>query len=262
MDRWINPPEKLDAEAKKLRDDKAKVRRATPARPTRDVLQYLLGHARLEDWQADCLSIVREESYYYAPQGMTKVMNEGWATYWHSTLMTKHFVEAKEIIDYADHHSGTVHMPPGEFQPVQDRDRAVPRHRGPLEQGQVRQGIRRGGQPRREEALGQGAGPRPGEDLRGPAGLQRRELHRRVHDAGVHREAQVLSVRPRPAHRPAPDRQPRPAAHQADDALPADQHGPAVHLRRATATTATAASCTSPTSTTAWTSRSSSRSRR
>ena len=89
----------------------------TPARPTRDVLLYLLQHARLEDWQIDCLSIVREEAYYFAPQGMTKVMNEGWASYWHSTLMTKHFVEATEIIDYADHHSGTVHMPPGNFNP-------------------------------------------------------------------------------------------------------------------------------------------------
>jgi stage V sporulation protein R len=55
------------------------MRHATPARPTRAVLLYLLEHARLEDWQADCLSIVREESYYFAPQGMTKVMNEGWA---------------------------------------------------------------------------------------------------------------------------------------------------------------------------------------
>jgi stage V sporulation protein R len=48
---------------------------------------------------------------------MTKVMNEGWASYWHSTLMTRHFLEAKEVIDYADHHSGTVHMPPGGFNP-------------------------------------------------------------------------------------------------------------------------------------------------
>ena len=117
MDRWINPPAVLEAEQKKLRDDKAKMRHVTPARPTRDILQYLLDHARLEDWQADCLSIVREEAYYFAPQGMTKVMNEGWASYWHSTLMTKHFVDAKEIIDYADHHSGTVHMPPGNFNP-------------------------------------------------------------------------------------------------------------------------------------------------
>ena len=85
MDRWINPPAKLEAEAKKHRDE-AKRRSATsrPRSPTRDVLLYLLEHAPLEDWQADCLSIVREESYYFAPQGMTKVMNEGWASYWHS----------------------------------------------------------------------------------------------------------------------------------------------------------------------------------
>src|SRR5437667_424311 len=119
LDRWINPPATIEAEQKKLRDEKAKMRHVTPARPTRDVLAYLLEHARLDDWQADCLSIIREESYYFAPQGMTKVMNEGWASYWHSTLMTKHFVEAKEIIDYADHHSGTVHMPPGNFNPYQ-----------------------------------------------------------------------------------------------------------------------------------------------
>lgn len=79
LDRWINPPEALEAEAKKLREQRAKMRHATPAHPTRDVLRYLIEHARMEDWQSDCLSIVREESYYYAPQGMTKVMNEGWA---------------------------------------------------------------------------------------------------------------------------------------------------------------------------------------
>jgi stage V sporulation protein R len=117
MDRWINPPAALEAEAKRNREAHAKQRHATPARPARDVLLYLLQHARLADWQADCLAIVREESYYFAPQAMTKVMNEGWASYWHSTLMTKHFLEAKEVIDYADHHSGTVHMPPGNFNP-------------------------------------------------------------------------------------------------------------------------------------------------
>jgi stage V sporulation protein R len=117
MDRYINPVEVLEAEAKKRKQTADRMRHATPARPTRDVLLYLLQHARLEDWQVDCLTIVRDEGYYFAPQGMTKVMNEGWASYWHSTLMTKHFVEATEIIDYADHHSGTVHMPPGNFNP-------------------------------------------------------------------------------------------------------------------------------------------------
>jgi stage V sporulation protein R len=117
MDRWINPRQVLEAEARKAKAEKEKMRHVSPARPTRDVLSYLLQRARLEDWQADCLNLVREEAYYFAPQGMTKVLNEGWASYWHSTLMTKHFVEAKEIIDYADHHSGTVNMPPGNFNP-------------------------------------------------------------------------------------------------------------------------------------------------
>src|SRR3954453_2497139 len=117
MDRWINPPEKIAAEAKKLKEEKAKVRRVTPARPTRDVLQYLLGHARIEDWQADCLAIVREESYYYAPQGMTKIMNEGWATYWHSTIMTRYCLRDDEVVTYADHHSGTVATSPGRLNP-------------------------------------------------------------------------------------------------------------------------------------------------
>jgi stage V sporulation protein R len=39
LDRWINPPEKLEAQAKKERAEKAKFRHATPARPTRDVLR-------------------------------------------------------------------------------------------------------------------------------------------------------------------------------------------------------------------------------
>jgi len=117
LDRWINPPVVLEAEARKQKDQKDKMRHVTPVFPMRDVLLYLLEHARLEDWQFDCLAIVREESYYFAPQAMTKVMNEGWASFWHSILMTRHFVDAREIIDYADHHSGTVHMPPGNFNP-------------------------------------------------------------------------------------------------------------------------------------------------
>ena len=116
MDRYINPPEVVEAaEQEALAESKKRI--PTPAQPTRDVLAYLLKRAPLEDWQADCLSIVRDEAYYYAPQGMTKVMNEGWASYWHTTLMTKHFLDASEVIDYADHHSGTVYMPPGGFNP-------------------------------------------------------------------------------------------------------------------------------------------------
>src|SRR4051812_21910879 len=51
MDRWINPQQVIDAERKKWADERAKTKHFTPAKPTRDVLQYMLEHARLEDWQ-------------------------------------------------------------------------------------------------------------------------------------------------------------------------------------------------------------------
>jgi stage V sporulation protein R len=117
MDRFINPRQVIEAERAKLQKEEDQRRRIIPKQPMRDVLLFLLEHAPLEPWQHDVLSIVRDEAYYFAPQGQTKVMNEGWATYWHSTIMTRHFLDATEIIDYADHHSGTVHMPPGNFNP-------------------------------------------------------------------------------------------------------------------------------------------------
>ena len=164
------------------------------------MLQFLLEHAPLEHWERDILAIMREEAYYFAPQGMTKIMNEGWASYWHSTIMTQRALTDSEVIDFADHHSGTVAMTPGPHQPLQDRHRAVPRHRGPLEQGQVRQGVRRLRRPRGQAALGPQARPGPPEDLRGPQDLQRRDVHRRVPDRGVLRAPQALRLRLRPAH--------------------------------------------------------------
>jgi stage V sporulation protein R len=117
MDPFINPADELARQKKQFEDTKKATKGRFPAQPTRDVLLFLLRHAKLDEWQQDILSIIRDEAYYYAPQAMTKIMNEGWATYWHSKLMTSHFLEAKEIIHYADQHSGVVHMAPGGFNP-------------------------------------------------------------------------------------------------------------------------------------------------
>ncbi len=89
----------------------------TPERPEKDVLLFLINNAPLDLWQQDILSIIRAESYYFAPQAMTKIMNEGWASYWHTTMMTEQVLSDAEIIDYADHHSGTVAMAPTGFNP-------------------------------------------------------------------------------------------------------------------------------------------------
>jgi stage V sporulation protein R len=59
-----------------------------PPSPDRDVVGFIRNHAPyLEDWQRDILDIVRSESVYFYPQKRTKIMNEGWAAYWHKRIM-------------------------------------------------------------------------------------------------------------------------------------------------------------------------------
>ncbi|MCA8969911.1 MAG: SpoVR family protein, partial [Planctomycetes bacterium] len=116
MDRYINPPEVLAAERKK-REEAAVQARRFPPEPTRDVLLFLQQFAPLERWQQDVIAMLRDESYYFVPQMMTKIMNEGWAVYWHSKLMCEHLVEPSEIVTYCDHHSGTLATQPGRVNP-------------------------------------------------------------------------------------------------------------------------------------------------
>ena len=116
MDSFINPPDYL---AQKEREflDRAQKEHKYPQKTERDVLEFLVHHAPLESWQQDVLSIIREEAYYFAPQGMTKIMNEGWASYWHSRLMTEKIMNDSEVVDFADKHSGTMAMAPNGFNP-------------------------------------------------------------------------------------------------------------------------------------------------
>ncbi len=116
MESFINPPEFIEAEKARL-TAVAQEERHFPREPYRDVLLFLIEHAPLARWQRDILSMLREEAYYFAPQGQTKIMNEGWASYWHSTIMTKRALRDSEVVDYADHHSGTVHARPGQINP-------------------------------------------------------------------------------------------------------------------------------------------------
>ncbi|NIR51554.1 SpoVR family protein [candidate division KSB1 bacterium] len=117
MDSFINPEEFLEEQKRISKERKEKEKRKHPLEPERDVLKFLLENAPLERWQADVLSIIREEAYYFAPQGQTKIMNEGWATYWHSKIMTEKVLTDAELIDYADHHSGTLMTGTGRLNP-------------------------------------------------------------------------------------------------------------------------------------------------
>jgi stage V sporulation protein R len=107
MEEFINPDQVVQRRRKEYAE-----KRQEKVRPEfsteRDILLFLMERAPLKRWQRDVLGMVRDEAYYFAPQWQTKIMNEGWAVYWHSTLMTQKVLNDAEVIDYADHHSGTL----------------------------------------------------------------------------------------------------------------------------------------------------------
>ncbi len=107
MDKYINPPSKISSQKEE----------SLEFIPQKDVLGFLMEKAPLEDWQSDIISIIRKEAYYYSPQGMTKTLNEGWASYWHSKILTEHVLSDSEIFEFADKHAGVMSMPPNGFNP-------------------------------------------------------------------------------------------------------------------------------------------------
>ncbi|MFB6192490.1 MAG: SpoVR family protein [Haloarculaceae archaeon] len=87
-------------------------RAGVPAEPEKDVLAFLAEHGKAfdedsgraveyEEWQAELLELLRTEAYYFAPQKMTKVMNEGWACVAPGTRVftTEGLVPMEEVVD-------------------------------------------------------------------------------------------------------------------------------------------------------------------
>ncbi|HKP57446.1 MAG TPA: SpoVR family protein [Polyangiales bacterium] len=116
MERYINPDGFLETQRKKLESEATKTKKV-PEEPDRDVMGFLLETAPLEPWERDVLAIIRREAYYFAPQAQTKIMNEGWATYWHSKIMTERAADSSEIIDYADRCAGVLATSPERLNP-------------------------------------------------------------------------------------------------------------------------------------------------
>lgn len=121
LNGYVNPPDivlekqkQLDEEHK--RKKQAKQKQNFPEKPQKDVLLFLIENAPIEEWQREILWMIREEAYYFAPQAETKIMNEGWATYWHQNIMMRVLNDA-EIVDFADHHAGTIAVSTGQINP-------------------------------------------------------------------------------------------------------------------------------------------------
>ena len=116
MESFINPEEYLESQRQKIEAEKEREKKF-PVHPERDILRFLLDNAPLERWEREILEVIREEALYFVPQMQTKVMNEGWASYWHSKLMTTKILDASEIIDYADNNAGVLATSGGRLNP-------------------------------------------------------------------------------------------------------------------------------------------------
>ncbi len=80
-----------------------------PPHPEKDILWFLANYAPIEPWEKDVLEIIREESYYFFPQFETKVLNEGWASFWHAEILNRYEnLTPRETIDFAALHSAIV----------------------------------------------------------------------------------------------------------------------------------------------------------
>jgi stage V sporulation protein R len=88
-----------------------------PDEPQENILYFIEKHAPLlEPWQREVLRIVRKLSQYFYPQRQTQVMNEGWATFWHYTLLNDLYDQGKLgdgfMMEFLQSHTGVVFQPP------------------------------------------------------------------------------------------------------------------------------------------------------
>ncbi|WP_226038232.1 SpoVR family protein [Aquibacillus saliphilus] len=97
-----------DVESEKLQKPRTK-KKPFPPRPEKDLLLFIEEHSRnLEDWQRDILTMMRAEMLYFWPQLETKIMNEGWASYWHQRILREMDLTSDEAIEFASLNAGVV----------------------------------------------------------------------------------------------------------------------------------------------------------
>ena len=109
MDRYVNTDDYKEMQRNAASEKRKHARKTFPSEPKRDVLMYILKYVPMEQWKQNVLSMIRDESLYFQPQIKTKVMNEGWASYWDSYIMaTLGYAGDDGIFHYSKHHAGVL----------------------------------------------------------------------------------------------------------------------------------------------------------
>ena len=109
-DLWRTVPQRVEAAA-------ANAPQRFPPEPQENLLYFIEKYAPLlEPWQREIVRIVRKVSQYFYPQRQTQVMNEGWATFWHYTILNQLYDEGVVgdgfMMEFLQSHTNVVYQPP------------------------------------------------------------------------------------------------------------------------------------------------------
>jgi len=92
--------------------------RRVPLEPEDDILLFIRDHnPHLAAWEQDLLTIVHEEAQYFLPQIETKIMNEGWASYWHHKIMNSLDLPQDIYLEFLVRHNQVICPHPGGINP-------------------------------------------------------------------------------------------------------------------------------------------------
>jgi len=84
-----------------------------PSEPQENILYFIEKNAPLlAPWQREIVRIVRKTAQYFYPQKQTQVMNEGWACFWHYTIINHLYdqglVTEKFMLEFLHSHTNVV----------------------------------------------------------------------------------------------------------------------------------------------------------
>jgi stage V sporulation protein R len=89
-----------------------------PVAPEEDVLLFIRDHnPQLAEWEKDLLTIVHEQAQYFIPQIETKIMNEGWASFWHKRILEALDLPQGLKIEFLIRHTQVLSPTPGGLNP-------------------------------------------------------------------------------------------------------------------------------------------------
>jgi len=89
-----------------------------PLYPEEDILLFIRDHnPQLADWERDLLTMVHEQAQYFIPQIETKIMNEGWASFWHKRILEALDLPQGLRLEFFVRHTQVLSPTPGGINP-------------------------------------------------------------------------------------------------------------------------------------------------